>query len=206
MQNKNDKSSLIIFIIALVIDLSTLAIDLSTLAIDLSDFMFFLLALLAEPVELEDMARDRKAFFRSLLRIGIGHRADIDAFGMTAFGADQMMVMMGRIGKLIDIAGAAEDLVDDVELCQQGKVAVDRIERYVGLLLADFFTDLLGGRERRAGGKGLQDGAALWCYFIALVPQAVKGRLFFRHRLSPRLSCSAVCYYNVIVQILPSVK
>ena len=81
MQNKNDKSSLIIFIIALVIDLSTLAIDLS-------DFMFFLLALLAEPVELEDMARDRKAFFRSLLRIGIGHRADIDAFGMAAFGAD----------------------------------------------------------------------------------------------------------------------
>ena len=172
---------MIIFIIALVIDRSF--------------FMKFLLAFLTEAVELEDMACDGKTFFGCLLLVGIGHRTDVDAFGVAAFGADQMMMVMCSVGKLVDVAGAAEDLVHDVKFCQQREVAVNRVERYVGLLFADFFAKLLGGGKRRTAGKGLKDGPALWCYLIALGAKQVKRR-FFCHRMSPRLSFHIMSLYR----------
>lgn len=161
---------------------------------------FFFLALLTESVELKDMTCDLKTFFGGFLFIGIGHGTDVDAFCAATFRADQVMMMMFCFGKLIDIAGTAEDFMDNIKLGQQSEISIDCIEGYIRLLLADGFTNLLGGWKGTAVGKSLQDCAALRCYLIPPGAKSVKGRSFLCHRYSPRF-CSANRYYNAIVQI-----
>ena len=126
-----------------------------TLVVDWSIFVFLLLTFLTESIELEDVSGNLKPFFGSFLFVGISHGADVNAFGTAAFGADQMMMVMRIIGQFVDVAGAAENFVNDVKLRQQGKIAVDGVKGYIGLLFAYLFTDLLCCRKRRTACKGL---------------------------------------------------
>ena len=90
--------------------------------------VFLLLAVMAKTIEFKDMSSDCEAFSGSFLFVMVVHGADINAFSLTAFGADQMMVVMARFGQFIDIAGAAIDLVDDIQFGQQRKIAVNGVQ------------------------------------------------------------------------------
>lgn len=116
---------------------------------------FLGLTLTAKSIELENMPGNLKAFLGSFLLIGIDHGTYINTFCAAAFRADQMMVVMLAIYQFINIAGAAENLMDNIQLGQQGKIAIDRIQGNIGLLLLDLLTDLLGSCERRTGGQCL---------------------------------------------------
>ena len=83
---------------------------------------------MAQAIEFKDMPRDCEALPGGFLLVLLIHGADIDTFGLTAFGADQMMVVMARFGQFIDIAGAAIDLVDDIQFGQQRKIAVNGVQ------------------------------------------------------------------------------
>lgn len=60
--------------------------------------VFLLLAVMAKTIEFKDMSSDCEAFSGSFLFVMVVHGADINAFSLTAFGADQMMMMMSGLG------------------------------------------------------------------------------------------------------------
>lgn len=60
--------------------------------------VFLLLAVMAKTIEFKDMSGNCEAFSGGFLFVMVVHGADINAFRLTAFGADQMMMMMSGLG------------------------------------------------------------------------------------------------------------
>ena len=136
--------------------------------------VFLLLAVMAKTIEFKDMSSDCEAFSGSFLFVMVVHGADINAFSLTAFSADQMMMMMSGLGQFIDIASTAINLMNDIQFSKQREIAVNGVQRYIRLCFSYAGQQLLGGREAGEIFKGIEDSPPLWGDFVSLCPQLGK--------------------------------
>ena len=145
---------------------------------DLSKAVLFT-ALLTDAVEFKDVPRDEEPFFLGFLRVGFLHGTDIDAFRFAAFRTDEVVMVMTRLDDLVDVSRCAVDFVNDAEIREEREVAIDRIERNIGMLLAHGGKKLLRRGEGIAFMESVEDGASLRSQLVSFGAQEFQ--MIFSH-------------------------
>ena len=155
---------------------------------------FLFAAVLADAVEFKDVPRDEEPFFLGFLRVGFLHGTDIDAFRFAAFRTDEVVMVMTWLDDLVDVSRCAIDFMNNAEIREEREVAIDRIERNIGMLLAHGGKKLLRRGEGIAFMESVEDGAPLRGQFVAFGAQEFQ--MIFSHDI---LLCSRV--YTVFLII-----
>ena len=140
---------------------------------------FLFAAVLADAVEFKDVSRDEEASCLGFLRVGFLHGTDVDAFRLAAFRTDEVVMVMTWLDDLVDVSRCAIDFMNNAEIREEREVAIDRIERNIGMLLAHGGKKLLRRGEGIAFMESVEDGAPLRGQLVAFGAQEFQ--MIFSH-------------------------